>query len=463
MEKIDRIKDEFEKNTIKDRRIRKRLEMTAEQLSNYPNYTIPQACKAQAEIKGAYRLFDNDKVTSAGILSGHREKTRERIENHDVVLLIQDTTTLNYSSHPCTEGLGIISSYAECTGLLLHTTLAVSTQGVPLGIMYQKYWTRDFEDRGKKHKRKKLKTEEKESYRWIEALEQSTEGISDDILTVTVADREADIYDLFNRSIELKRDMLIRAVGNRHIVSEDKALLQHMELCASAGHISVTIPRNAKEKKAERTAKLDIKYCEVEILPPGHRAKEKELSPIPLHAIYAKEIECEAEDDPIRWLLLTSLPVMSLADAVEKINWYKHRWRIERFHFTLKSGCKVEDLQLETIDRLENAIALYSIIAWKLIWFTYENRANPDGSCEIILAKYEWQSLWCMANQNPKPPEEAPSIHSAIRMIARLGGFMGRKNDGSPGTMVLWRGLHRLNDIASVWLLMNPINNVGND
>ena len=458
MKKSLGIKDECKDSTIKDKRIRKRLEKTAEHLSRYPECTIPQACESYADIKGVYRMFDNEKVTADGILSGHREMTKKRIAKLDIVLLVQDTTSLNYTSHRSVEGIGAVGTNPGSRGILLHSTLALTKEGVPLGIMDQKYWTRPIEERGKKHRRKELKTEEKESYRWIEALERSTEGIAEETIAVTIADREADIYDLFKRSRELKRDILVRAVGSRHVSSEEKVLLKRMEACTSSGRISVTIPRSADEKKGERNATLEVKYCEVEIVKPARRIKEKEmgLSGISLYAIYANEIECEADEEPIQWLLLTSLPITCLAEAIEKIEWYRHRWRIERFHYVLKSGCGVEELQLETVGRLQNAIALYSIIAWWLLWITYENRLHPDASCTVVLEKHEWQTLWGMVHQNTNFPKEAPSLQEAVRMIARLGGFIGRKNDGNPGTKVLWRGLRRLYDVASFWSLINP-------
>lgn len=465
MKKKGRIGEEFEGNGIKDKRIMRRLKMTGKQLSEYPNASIPQACQSIADIKGVYRLFDNKKVTPEGILAGHRAATNARIGKHETVLLVQDTTTLNYNSHPCVEGLGLFSAFPESRGLLLHTTLAVTTKGIPLGIMAQKYWTRSIEERGKKHKRKELSIEEKESNRWLEAMEESTEGISDEVRTVTVADREADIYELFKKSNDMGQNILIRAVGSRQVGSEEKILRDTMEECRSAGKVRIKIPRNANDKKGEREVEFDIKYRTVEIKPPRRRMKKNTVEPIELSVIYAKEIDPLEGEDAIQWLLLTSLPVVSLIDAVEKLTWYKQRWKIERFHFTLKSGCKVENLQLETIDRLENALTLYSIIAWKLIWLTYENRENPEVSCEGVLEKHEWQSLSCMVKQDPNPPSQPPTIKAAVLMIARLGGFMCRKSDGSPGVMVIWRGLQRLNDIASTWLLLHPptCENVGND
>jgi len=451
------IGEEFQGDGIKDRRIMKRLKMAGEQLSKYPSMSIPQAFKGLAEIKGAYRLFDNKKVTPEGILSGHKKTTMGRIGKHEIILLVQDTTTLNYASHPCVEGLGLHSTSPDSLGLLLHSTLAVTTRGVPLGLMSQKYWTRSVEERGKKHARKEKSIEDKESYRWLETLEETTKNIPENVTAVTVADREADIYDFIKKSNDIGQDILIRAVGGRLVDDEEKKLLETMEASASAGEVTVVVPRNAKEKIDEREVRLDIKFRSLYINPPQHRMKDKTLHPVELYAVYAREIDPLDDRSAIQWLLLTSLPVNSLMDAVEKLNWYKHRWKIERFHYTLKSGCKVEELQLETIDRLKNALTLYSIIAWKLVWLTYENRENPDASCETVLDDHEWKSLCCVINQSPKPPEHAPTIKEAVRMIARLGGFMGRKSDGNPGTKVLWRGLQRVNDFAAAWLIIYPL------
>lgn len=466
MKKNDKIGDEFQGNAINDKRIMKRLKMTGEQLFQTPTGSIPQACEGIADMKGAYRLFDNKKVTPEGILAGHRESTITRINQHAIILLIQDTTKFDYSGHPSVDGLGLYSCFEGNRGILLHTTLAITTDGVPLGIMDQKYWIRPIEERGKKHERKKLPTEKKESNRWIESLKKSTKGITGTFVkAVTIADREADIYDLFKSSMETKQDILIRAVGTRRVDGEEKILIESVKSSEIAGQIRIRVPRNSNEKKKEREVTLDIKYCPVQIKPPMRRGNDKTLLPINLNAIFAQEPDVAEGENAIQWLLLTSLAVSNLEDAVEKINWYKQRWKIERFHFTLKSGCKVEKLQLETVDRLENAISLYSIIAWKLIWLTHESREHPDDSCERVLEKHEWQSLFCMVNKNPNPPNVPPTLKEAVLMISKLGGFIGRKGDGNPGIMVMWRGLQRLNDIAAVWFFLRPPPglDVGND
>ena len=145
--------------------------------------------------------------------------------------------------------------------------------------------------------------------------------------------------------------------------------------------------------------------------------------------------------------MLTTLPVTSFEDAVEKINWYSRRWRIERFHYVLKSGCRIEELQFQTLDRLKKAIALYSLVAWRILWLDYQARATPEASCAMILQKHEWQALYCVANNTPILPETPPTLEEAVRLIGKLGGHLGRKHDGMPGVKTLWRGMQRLKDI----------------
>ena len=455
--------DEFKNSTIKDKRIRRRLIKTIDQLSQFPNYSIPQSFDTTAGVKGAYRLLDNKKVTPEGVLSGHKEATKKRMAEHKTVLLVQDTTDFNYSSHTTVKGLGEHTPHAKSRGLLLHSTLAVTPEGVPLGLLAQKYWTRAPEERGKKNKRHSLPIEEKESYRWIEAMEESTVNIPDEIETVTVADREADIFELFKRSKELNKNILIRAIGNRKVRSEENSLIKTVDATDKAGIIKALIPRDSNTNTPEREAELEIKFCTVQLKPPSYLLNSNKLQPIELDVIYAKEIDTTEREKSIEWLLLSSIPIRTIEEASEKIGWYRQRWKIERFHFTLKSGCKVEDLQLETIERLENALSLYSIISWKILWLVYESRLKPDISCEIVLKEYEWHALYCMVKKKKNFPKNPPTLKEASMMIARLGGFMCRKGDGAPGVKVMWRGLQRLNDVSSLWSILTHSEDVGND
>jgi len=173
--------------------------------------------------------------------------------------------------------------------------------------------------------------------------------------------------------------------------------------------------------------------------------------------VLAEEENPPPDVSPISWLLLTTLEINSFESAIRCVKWYTYRWLIERYHYTLKSGCRIEELQLETARRINMALATYSIVAWRLLWLTYEARHNPDVSCDTVLDTIEWQSLCVNFTQNPIPPKKPPTLREAIRMIAMLGGFLGRKGDGEPGVKTIWRGLRRLHDIAATWKLAHQV------
>ncbi len=465
MNDINWITDQYKDAPIADDRIVKRLVKTTNTLAQYPHCTIPQACGCWSETKAVYRILDNDKVTPEVIMEGHRQQTLEQIAKHNIILAIQDTTAIEYATHHNTEGLGLYCNSKNNKGLLLHSTLAVTADGTPLGLLHQKYWTRDPEERGKKQKRFELPVEEKESYKWLEALDHSLKGIGESTKVVTVCDRESDVYDFLRKAISEEKNLLIRAVRDRRTIDKNQTLIDKVESTPCAGQILVSIPRDSRNKMNSREAKLDIKFCAVTIRPPQYRSNDKALENLPLYAVLAKEIDAPAGAKPIYWLLLTTLPVMTLEDATEKIKWYRQRWKIERYHYVLKSGCKVEDLQLESIDRLKNAISIYSIIAFRILWLTYEARKNPDDLCDIVLQEHEWKALYCLVNKTPHPPKKPPTLKEAVLLIARLGGFLARKLDGEPGAEVIWRGMQSLQYASRMWAILNSqsiTNDVGN-
>jgi hypothetical protein len=170
--------------------------------------------------------------------------------------------------------------------------------------------------------------------------------------------------------------------------------------------------------------------------------------------VWAVEEVPPSGEKAISWLLLTTLEVACFEQASRCLRWYSYRWLIERYHYTLKSGCRLEQLQLETADRLERALATYAIVAWRLLWLTYEARSHPTESIEGILPPHYWIALYCHIHQTTVQPQEPPSLVDCVRWIARLGGFLGRKSDGEPGVKTLWLGLQRVHDMASIWQLL---------
>lgn len=276
-------------------------------------------------------------------------------------------------------------------------------------------------------------------------------GISSDVFAISICDREADVYDFLYKAVSQDCNFIVRVAQNRRVLEEHRLLKKQIQNQPVVGEIFIDVPKKVKSYYETRKARLTVQYCSVTIMPPEHHLKAKELENIKLNLVLVKEPNAPKGVTPISWLLVTNLQIGSLEDAIEIVDMYRQRWKIERYHFTLKSGCKVEELQLETYDRLKNALAIYSIIAWRLLYLTYEARENPNATCEIVFKKHEWQALYCMVKKTPTPPAVPPTLKEAILLLAKLGGFLARKCDGEPGVMVLWRGMKRLSDISQFW------------
>ncbi|APM39813.1 IS4 family transposase [Clostridium kluyveri] len=448
----DWVLQEFNEAPFADNRLNKRLTKIANSFYENPESSIPQACKSYAGAQATYRFFSNNRVKPEVILMSHREQTIERMRKYDTVLAIQDTTALDYKDHPATKGLGVYGNTEHDLGLLNNTTLAVTVDGIPLGILSRYVWTRDPKEFGKRVTKRERSTSDKESQKWLDTLDSSLKDVPKHINVVTVCDREADIYDFFHKAVSEERDLLVRVAQKRRVLKNGKSLIQEIESSPVMGQLLTSIPRDTENKRTPREATLSMKYCPVTIKPPVNRKDSKSLPNLKLYLVLAEEINPPKGIKPIYWLLLTTLPVENLEQAVEKIKWYKQRWKIERYHYTLKSGCNIEKLQLETTESLQNALAIYSIVAWKLLWLKFESEQNPETACDIVLQEYEWQALYCVINGVPIPPIQPPTLQEAVLMIAKLGGFLGRKSDGQPGVKVIWRGLMCLNNIAKGWL-----------
>lgn len=445
-----------------DDRLNRRIIKLAGQLSEQPQAFINQACEDWADSKAAYRFFDNEKVTAEKIISAHSQRVVARMKQYDTVLAIQDSSEADYSAHPQTAGLGQIGN-ENGRGLWMHTTLVVTTKGLPLGVLNKQIWAREKKQAGKNYHRKKVAIKDKESQKWLTALEQTVKFAPANVKVVTVCDREADIFEFLVSAHHLNADYLIRASADRRLMDEECCLWEELASRPMAGRLEVEVAAKKNENEPARTAKVSVRYGEVELKPP-HRHKQFQIAgwqPIKLWAIYVKEVYAPQGVIPVEWMLLTNVPVNNYEDALERIEWYCQRWQIELYHKVLKSGCKVEDCLLESAARLTRYLALMSVIAWRLFWLTYVNRQNPEERCTTILAEAEWQALYCRINKTTELPKEPPTVRQAVRWIARLGGFLGRKNDGEPGITVIWRGWQRLTDIVATWLILHPLETCG--
>lgn len=445
-----------------DRRLSKRLVRIVTDLSDHPEASVPQASGDWAATKAVYRFWDHQQVTPEAIRAAHRESTVQRLAGHETVLAIQDTTSLSLASHPATKGLGPIDSH-QTPGLLVHSVLAATAQGVPLGVLHQQVWARDPAQRGKSKKRHALPISEKESYRWLQSLQATEQAVPAGTHIVTIADREADIYDLFAMPRAASMDLLIRANTDRNVGSDPQVekLWQRVQGTPVRGQMTVHLEHRAGQR--ERDATVSVRWASVTLYPSAHDALwlHPVRQPIPLMAVLVQEeadpTQPEATtQEPLCWMLLTTLPVDTFEQAAQCVHWYRFRWVIERYHFVLKSGCRIEELQVETAARLERALATYCIVAWRLLWLTYEARQRPETSCEIVLQPYEWQALYAQIHQSTTVPLTPPTLREATRWIAQLGGFLARTSDGEPGVQTLWRGWRRLEDVAAMWLLLHP-------
>ncbi len=232
-----------------------------------------------------------------------------------------------------------------------------------------------------------------------------------------------------------------------------KYLRESISSTPKVGKLKVSVPKRDGQRAREAT--LSIRYATLSISPPSNCRQRQTYSPITLNVIYAVEDNPPKGIKAINWLLLTTLEVDNFEDAVRCILWSTYRWLIERYHYVLKSGCGIEQLQLETAQRIKKALATYAIVAWRLLWLAYHSRENPQTPSDTVLEKHEWQSLYCHFHCTSMAIAQPPSLKQAMVWIAKLGGFLARKNDGEPGVKTLWRGLKRLHDISSTWKLAN--------
>lgn len=414
-----------------------------QELSEHPTATIPETAGSASGAQGIYRFFSNETVQAKSILASHSDGVLARARQCETVLAIQDTTDFNFSSHPETEGLGFINQTQQ-QGFKVHHCFAVSGTGEPLGLLHQQCWTRE-QAKGKREQRRRKPIEQKESYRWLESAQRAEQLLAATVRVVHVGDREADIFELFARPRQRQSELLIRVSHNRKVLHEVGYLIPTLEQAPLLGQMTVELNRHPN--RPARKAKLQMRAMSVTLEVPRNHLNRSQHKPVTLNGILVEELQpTEDGGAPIRWFLLTTLPIDSFEQLCCCVRWYSYRWPIERFHFTLKSGCRIEQLQLRSYERLVKALATYSIVAWRLMWLTYRARLTPDESCELVLLPTEWQLLrrkFVPKSRSKKPP----TLRQAMAWIAQLGGFLARKGDGEPGLKTIWRGVKTLHNV----------------
>jgi hypothetical protein len=354
-------------------------------------------------------------------------------------------------------------------GLVVHTCLAITREGLPLGLLDQKIFSRKLRSETRRGKGSKphdhLPVEEKESYRWLEALANTKEVMGDSEI-ITVCDREADLYDFFKFSLQIGSPILVRANANRTINRNSRyaekgvvKLWEHMHLQPETGSYTIDIPKRSKKKHCKereaRTATVAVRFGSFRFNPPRNNTKhnKEHLPDIEMNAVYVLEQNPPDGEEPVEWMLLTNLPVRSFDEAYEKVLWYCLRWRIEMYFKVLKSGFRVEACRLGHAERLARYLTVMSIVAWRLFMITLIARTDPAAPCSTLLADHEWKVLFLKANKNKPLPKKPPRIGDVVSWVAKLGGYLARRSDGPPGTIALWRGWKRLPDLTEGWNL----------
>lgn len=385
---MDWAAEEFSSVKLGDERLSNRLVKLAGHFIQQPEKSIPAKCRSWPETKAAYRFFDNEKVTASAISQSHMEASLARMQSHPIILFLQDTTVLNYTGQTLRKNAGP-TIRNNTKGMFLHPTIAVTPERLCLGVVHYEQWFRtELADKTAAERSRTNHSrapEDKESYRWVRSYQQTNAyaGKLPNSTIINIADREGDLFELY--------------------------------------------------REAQQT------------LAAGRQRRKAGYPPIKTTVVIASEVNVPAGVKPVEWILLTSMPVVSLATARTIIDWYQCRWQIEIYFKILKSGCKVEKLQITDDERFNPCLALYMIIAWRILYITLLGRECPEVSCEIVFDRMEWQTAYIVLKKQ-KPPPAPPQLNEMIKMIASLGGFLNRKSDGSPGPTVLWRGLASMRD-----------------
>ncbi len=444
--------------SLGDERLNKRAQKILSQLSHNPTDSIPVACQGAAETKAAYRFFDNEKVSSEKIQETHFDSMLARIEKQPVVLIPQDTTVLNFTNQFERDDAG--PTVRENTkGMYLHCAIAVTPENVCLGVVSNKLWYRsDLQNITRKERTQKdyaAPFDAKESYRWLENYRVAQEIALKfpDTTIVSIADREGDIYKIYEEANQnLSKNnfgahYLIRAKTDRRTCTpEGKKTANKIksELLGQKTLGQITVELSETRKRESRTAKLNVYSKRIHIALPDKIKKPKNYQPVEITAILCTEIRVPKGAEAIEWLLITDMPASNFEEACEKIRWYTCRWQIEIFFKTLKSGCKIEKLQL-TDENFKICLSFYLIIAWRILYIVIIGRSCPDISCEYVFSREEWQTVVVVLHRK-RPPKYPPTLNEMTRMVASLGGYLNRKSDPEPGVKTIWIGLRNLQE-----------------
>jgi len=465
--------EEFVGIDFNDKRLSDRVVRIADSLGKSCHASIPAAANGRAEMEAIYRFVDNSNVSPVKLTSRHRSATLERICACDVVLLVQDTTELDVT-RPSRQvrGAGPLTHNSR-RGSYYHPLLAFNTDGLALGTVWNKHWVRDSIQAGltASEKRKNARSkpiEEKESFRWLEGVRAALVVAKEcpETQCVVIGDSESDIYELLaepratsnHRTLEL----IVRAAGDRNLANCDDTLLSKVRSTRCLFRATVDVSKREQKTKAHTTsprkcsrearmAEVETRATHVTIHSPRNGPSRPSLA---YNVVLVEETSPPEGETPIQWMLITSLPIGTIEQVERIVSYYCHRWQIEIYFRVLKSGCRIQERYFETMNRLENCLAIYIVIAWKILYLCRLGQECPDLSCDVVFTDSEWRAAYTIVKRKPAP-SQPPTMNEMIRLIASLGGYVIRKNT-NPGTQTLWFGLQRLNDLANAWDTFGP-------
>lgn len=474
------IADEVRLADLGDSRLNKRLESLVTMLGSNPNHSIPAAADSRAEWEAAYRFFDNARVTPTKILKPHYQATLERVRQCTAVVLAQDTTVVDLTRpNQQVKGAGRLMTDNQ-RGVFYHPLMAFTEQSLALGLVWEKHWTREPSPKGLTAKEKAriryyTPIEQKESIRWIEGIRAARNVAQQCSETecICVADSESDVYEALAELADTSTPnlkLIVRAGQDRTTIENEDWLATAREgECLFECSVDVSARRAKFRSKANynrqgdreaRVAELEVRACAVTLKPPSR--PDRKLPQVAANLVLCEETNPPDGCEPVQWLLVTNLPIDTIEQVQRVIDTYCVRWQIEIFFRTLKSGCRIEERLFEALPRTMNAVALYSIIAWRILYLTQLGRECPDLNCEVIFHPSEWKAVYSVVNK-PKTgqqlslPKQPPKLNEMIRMIASLGGYIHRpRQNSNPGPKSLWIGLQRAHGMSTAWDTFGP-------
>jgi hypothetical protein len=467
--------DELQTADLGDERLDRRFSLLLDALGRKPALKFNAACNGCAEVQGAYRFVNNPHVHFANLLAPHHDATRRRCRDYAVVLAVGDTTEIDVTRpHEKMLGAGPLSDEHRW-GFFLHPLLVFTPQGLPLGISHTKVWARDPDEVArpaaqKDAQRKRKPIEQKESLRWLEGYRAACDlaCACPDTQVISVGDSESDVFECFFEAVPQegvrKADWIIRACEDRALVQgeAEQPPLGRLFAQVAGAPVLTTLTlevrqrpaqsgdgRKRKQARSARKTTVTVQAARVTLRQPA-RPGGKRMADVAVNAVLVREVNPPAGEAAIEWLLLSSLPIDDLEQVLRVVEYYCARWQIEIYFKVLKSGCQVEASQLETAEAFLPYLALCLIVAWRVQQLLMLGRECPELPCDCVLTEQEWQAVYAVV-KGQEPPATPPPLGEMVRLIALLGGYLGRKGDGPPGPKAMWIGMQRMTDLALGW------------